>query len=112
MSSLYTCVLCQSKTEAGGRVLTIPKLSLSSDGETSDLSPALLPAPPPAPPLAPPEYTQMVANLMDFKVTTCLLATMSTPGFIHKISNHPTIEVIFMKNSKVIFFSWIFSIYK
>ena len=70
MSSLYTCVLCQSKTEAGGRVLTIPKLSLSSDGETSDLSPALLPAPPPAPPLAPPEYTQMVANLMDFKVTT------------------------------------------
>ena len=42
----------------------------------------------------------------------CLLATMSTPGFIHKISNHPTIEVIFMKNSKVIFFSWIFSIYK
>ena len=74
MSSLYTRVLCQSKTEAGGRVLTIPKLSLSSDGETSDLSPALLPAPPPAPPLAPPlappEYTQMVANLMDFKVTT------------------------------------------
>ena len=65
-------MLCQSKTEAGGRVLTIPKLSLSSDGETSDLSPALLPAPPPAPapPLAPPEYTQMVANLMDFKVTT------------------------------------------
>ena len=83
-------MLCQSKTEAGGRVaqLTIPKLSLSSDGETSDLSPALLPAPP----LAPPEYTQMVANLMDFKVTTVFcppyLATLLTPGFIHKISNY------------------------
>ena len=76
--------------------LTIPKLSLSSDGETSDLSPALLPAPPlappPAPTLAPPEYTQMVANLMDFKVTTVFcppyLATLLTPGFIHKISNY------------------------
>ena len=58
----------EAKSEPESRpVLSIPKLSLSSDSEA-------VAGPGPGggdtntPKLAPPEYTQMVANLMDFKV--------------------------------------------
>ena len=66
----------EAKAEPSSRpVFNIPKLSLSSDSEAvagpgpggGDLTSVVTPK------LAPPEYTQMVANLMDFKVKSELL---------------------------------------